>query len=104
MFLLSISNFVCMKMHQVGSLTDHYQTQCYSTHLTMFASGFLALPAPINWDYVFTNADFVRNKTIYLTVICLIVIYLILIIFARFRDRKDTDKVGSIVNQSFAVS
>ena len=78
---------------QVGSLTNYYETQCFSTHLTTFAAGFLALPAPINWNYVFSNGDFIKNKTIYLTVIVTILIYLILIIYARFKDKKDFDKV-----------
>ncbi len=78
---------------KVGPLTNHYQTQCFSTHLTTFAGGFLVLPAPINWNYVFANADFAKNKTVYLTVICVSVIYLVLVIYARFRDKKDVEKV-----------
>jgi len=79
---------------QVGSLTNHYQTQCFSTHLTTFAGGFLVLPAPINWNYVFANANFAKNKTIYLTMICVCVIYLLLIIYARYKDKKDIEKLG----------
>ena len=37
-------SIICIK---VGSLTNHDQTQCYSTHLTTFAGGFSCLPAPI---------------------------------------------------------
>ena len=78
----------------VGSLTNHNETQCFSTHLTTFAGGFLILPTPVNWNYVFANAGFIRNKTIYLTVICVSTIYLILMIFARFKDRQDMEKLG----------
>ncbi|CAF1677637.1 unnamed protein product, partial [Adineta steineri] len=78
----------------VGPLTNHYETQCFSTHLTSFASGFVILPELINWNYVFANADFMKNKTIYLTVICVSVIYIILIIYARFKDKKDSEKLG----------
>jgi hypothetical protein len=78
----------------VGSLTNHYETQCFATHLATFAGGFSILPSPINWNYVFANADFIRNKTIYLTVICVSIIYLILIIFARYKDKKDIEKLG----------
>jgi magnesium-transporting ATPase (P-type) len=74
-------------------LTDFDQTHCFSTHLTTFAGGFLALPAPINWNYVFANGDFMKNKTIYLTVITIAVLYIILIIIARLSDSKDRDKV-----------
>jgi hypothetical protein len=79
---------------QVGPLTNHNETQCFSTHLTTFASGFVILPNPINWNYVFANAGFIRNKTIYLTIICTTIIYIILMIYARFKDKKDIEKLG----------
>ncbi|CAF3980133.1 unnamed protein product [Rotaria sp. Silwood2] len=78
----------------VGSLTNHYETECLATHLTTFAGGFIVLPSPINWSYVFSNADFMRNKTIYLTVISFSIIYIILMIYARFKDKKDIEKLG----------
>ncbi|CAF4417841.1 unnamed protein product, partial [Adineta steineri] len=34
----------------VGPLTNMYETECLSTHLTTFAGGFIVLPAPINWS------------------------------------------------------
>ena len=79
---------------RVGPLTNYEQTQCFSTHLTTFAGGFIVLPEPLNWEYVFANADFMQNRTIYLTVICVTVIYLMLMIYARFQDRKDLEKIG----------
>ncbi|CAF1124779.1 unnamed protein product [Adineta steineri] len=78
----------------VRSLTNHYETECLSTHLTSFAGGFIVLPAPINWSYVFANAGFLKNKTIYLTVICMSIAYIILMIFGRFKDKKDIEKLG----------
>jgi hypothetical protein len=80
----------------VGSLTNHYQTECFSNHLTSFASGFIVLPSPINWNYVFANAGFLRNKTVYLTVIIISLLYLILTIYARFKDKKDFEKLKII--------
>ncbi|CAF1500386.1 unnamed protein product, partial [Adineta steineri] len=78
----------------VGPLTNHYETECLSSHLTTFAGGFIVLPEPINWNYVFANADFMKNKTIYLTVICMSVVYIILMIFGSYKDRKDSEKLG----------
>ncbi|CAF2863540.1 unnamed protein product [Rotaria sp. Silwood2] len=78
----------------VGSQTNHYQNQCFSTHLTTFAGGFLVLPAPINWNYVFANADFMKNKTVYLTIICIYILYFLLVIYARYKDKKDIEKLG----------
>ncbi|CAF3869870.1 unnamed protein product, partial [Adineta steineri] len=78
----------------VGPLTNHYETECLSTHLTSFAGGFIVLPAPINWSYVFANADFMKNKTVYLTMIVTVLLYIILMIYARFKDKKDFEKLG----------
>ena len=79
---------------RVGPQTNHDQTQCFSTHLTTFAGGFVVLPYAVNWNYVFANADFTKNKTIYLTLICISVVYFILIIYARWNDKKDLEKLG----------
>lgn len=79
---------------QVGPLTNHYQTQCFSTHLTTFAGGFIVLPEPINWNYVFANADFMKNKTVYITMIVMATLYILLIIYSRYKDRKDLEKLG----------
>lgn len=78
---------------KVGSLTNHYQTQCSSTHLQTCTSSFNILPSPINWNYVFANADFIKNKTIYFTVIGVCFVYLLLIIYARHHDRRDLEKL-----------
>ena len=77
----------------VGPATNHYETQCFSRHLTRFASGFSILPEPVNWKKVFANGDFLKNKTIYLTVIVVALIYLLLLTYARFFDGKDLEKV-----------
>jgi hypothetical protein len=52
------------------------------------------LSAPVNWAYVFVNASFLQNKTVYLTVICVSVIYILMMIYARFKDKKDLEKVN----------
>ncbi|CAF1640812.1 unnamed protein product, partial [Adineta ricciae] len=79
---------------RVGSLTNHNETECYSTHLTSFAGGFLVLPNPINWNYVFANASFSKNPTIYLTIIITSLFYIILMIYSRYKDKKDIEKLG----------
>ena len=78
---------------KVGPSSNQHETQCFSTHLTKFASGFVVLPAPVNWNYVFAHADFMKNKTIYLTVIGVTIIYIALAIYARYFDKLDLQKV-----------
>ncbi len=74
-------------------MTNHYQTQCFSTHLTTFTGGFLVLPAPINWNYVFSNNDFTKTKTIYIVLIYVCFLHILLIIYARYKDKKDVEKL-----------
>jgi hypothetical protein len=78
----------------VGPLTNLHQTQCLTTRLTTFADGLNLLPPPINFDYVLSNLDLIKNKTIYSTVIRVIIIYIILMIFSRLNDPKDLEKFG----------
>lgn len=74
-------------------MTNHRRTQCLSTHLSTFAAGFLVLPTAIDWKYVFANADFNKNRTVYLTIIVVISLYILFMIYSRWQDRKDTEKV-----------
>jgi hypothetical protein len=53
----------------------------------------MILPAPVNWNYVFANTHCSQNQTIYLTVSYVAIIYLILVIYARFKDEKYIEKV-----------
>ncbi|CAF1473458.1 unnamed protein product [Adineta ricciae] len=80
----------------VGSLTNTNETECFSTHLTTFAGGFLVLPSPINWNYVFLHANFNRNKTIYITMISVSILYLLIMIYARFKNKNLIEKFGVI--------
>ena len=80
---------------QVGPLTNEKQTQCFSAHFGAVAGGFHVLPAPINWNYVFANADFIKNKAIYFTMIIIALLYIALIVYARRKDRKDVERVRS---------
>jgi polycystin 1L2 len=79
---------------KVGPLTNYDETHCFSSHLSEFTGGFRILPSPINWNYVFANADFQKNKIIYLTIISISLIYIVLLIYARFKDKKDLEKLG----------
>ena len=75
-------------------MTNENATQCLAEHLTSFASSFAYLPAAIDWKRAFAHADFVSNPTIYLTVIVVLLFYTVLMIYSRFFDRKDLQRVG----------
>jgi len=69
-------------------------THCTSNHLTTFASGLEIFPSIINFNYVFANSSFEQNKTIYLTVIILLALYIIFLVWGRCIDRQDLLKIG----------
>ena len=66
---------------------------CVCTHLTTFAGGWVVVPNTIDWNYVFSNADFYKNPTLYITEIVIVVVYIIAFIWARRKDKKDVELV-----------
>jgi hypothetical protein len=60
----------------------------------LLARGLHLLPESINFDFVLSNIDPMKNKIIYLTVMCVLIIYLILTTYARSQDQKDVEKLG----------
>lgn len=64
------------------------------THLTTFAGGWVVTPNTIDWNFVFSNADFLKNPTLYITMIVISVLYLVVVIWARREDKKDIEKVN----------
>ncbi|MPC09664.1 Polycystic kidney disease protein 1-like 2 [Portunus trituberculatus] len=70
-------------------------TVCACNHLTSFGSGFFVTPNTIDFSYVFANAGFVDNLTIYLTLIITLGLYFIGLVYARIMDKKDMEKIGA---------
>ncbi|KAK4300255.1 hypothetical protein Pmani_027526 [Petrolisthes manimaculis] len=71
-------------------------TTCACNHLTSFGSGFFVALNAIDFSYVFANAGFLDNLTIYLTLIISLALYFIGLVYARIKDRRDVEKVGVI--------
>ncbi|KAK4305258.1 hypothetical protein Pmani_022845 [Petrolisthes manimaculis] len=69
-------------------------TTCACNHLTSFGSGFFVAPNAIDFSYVFANAGFLDNLTIYLTLIISLALYFIGLVYARIKDRRDVEKVA----------
>ena len=74
--------------------TNITHAHCTSSHLTTFAGGFIVLPNAIDFSQVWANASFLQNPVLYATVICLICLYVLLAIWARYADWKDSQKCG----------
>jgi hypothetical protein len=77
---------------EVLETTNTSFTQCISNHLTQFAGGWITVPSGINFNEVFANASFLQNITIYMTVIVMCTLYVILLMFTCYMDKKDKIK------------
>lgn len=53
------------------------------------------MPNSIDFSYVFANAGFADNVTIYMTIVITLTLYAILMVWARKNDREDLMKLGS---------
>ena len=65
--------------------------------MTTFAGGWVVVPNTIDWDFVFANADFYKNQTLYITMIIVFVLFLLSAVWARRQDNKDTERVNIYV-------
>ncbi len=79
---------------QVRPGTATYQaTFCSSDHLTGFAGGFFVVPNTVDFEFIFANASFEDNLTIYLCIIITMILYLILTCWALWHDREDEKRL-----------
>ncbi len=80
----------------IQSDTTLEATHCKAPTLPKFGSqiagSIIPLPSAIDFAYVFANAGFLQNMTIYLTVIIMTSLYIVLFIICRFMDRSDNEK------------
>jgi hypothetical protein len=76
--------------------TNTQQTHCTSKHLTSFAGGLVVMPNKINFQYVFANASFAKNYTIYLIMIAFFILYLIFALWSILMDNLDFGKLNII--------
>ncbi|XP_033630305.1 uncharacterized protein LOC117292387 [Asterias rubens] len=74
---------------RIGPKSTKDMTQCFSTHLTDFASTWIVPPAPLDFQFIFNNAGFLDNLTIYITTIAVYVLFFFIFIWSRRKDKKD---------------
>ncbi|GFN94978.1 polycystic kidney disease protein 1-like 2 [Plakobranchus ocellatus] len=78
----------------VSQETTAEKTVCLCNHLTTFTSGFVVAPNTIDWNYVFSNADFLSNPTLYITEIVIFIVFAIGFFLARRKDKHDSEQLG----------
>lgn len=79
---------------EVGSDTNTLYTHCIASHLTTFSGGLTVLPPSIDFAYVFANASFTKNLTVYITIIVVTAFFILMCILARYMDKSDNLKIG----------
>ncbi|XP_022800006.1 polycystin-1-like [Stylophora pistillata] len=80
---------------EVGPKTTYSSTECLCTHLTNFGGGFLVAPNPIDFDSALKGfTDIASNPTVFATVITIFGLYFVGAIWARWKDKKDLQKLG----------
>ncbi|MEQ2213262.1 hypothetical protein XENOCAPTIV_012008, partial [Xenoophorus captivus] len=86
---------------RVGFKTTHLITQCLCKHLTFFGSSFFVTPNlvdPSRTAELF--ATFAENPVVVCFVGALFVTYLLVVVWARRKDIKDTVKVKCLFSNS----
>ena len=79
---------------QVGNGTTKWNTECLCTHLTSFGGDFAVPPNTIDFTNVWAKfANLNENAAVFSTVIALIGLYIILLIWSRYMDKRDIIKV-----------
>ncbi|XP_063962086.1 polycystin-1-like [Lytechinus pictus] len=76
-----------------GIMTSTRETHCLCNHLTSFASAFFVPPNKIDFSDVFSKS-LLDNFAVMGTIIVIVSIYLLLLIYARRKDKQDLIKWG----------
>lgn len=62
---------------------SYSRTACRSSHLTAFGAGFFVVPQTLDFEFIFAEASFEDNMTIYMAIIVTFTIYIILLIWSK---------------------
>ena len=76
--------------------TDYTTIHCETDHLTEFAGGFTVVPPSIDFNYVFANASFDKNPTVYVTVIVVTCLFILMAIWCVYMDKRDKRKTNLV--------
>ncbi|KAH9492781.1 hypothetical protein Btru_024701 [Bulinus truncatus] len=79
---------------EVSRESTQDKTICLCNHMTTFAGGFIVVPNTIDWNFVFSHADFLSNPTLYITEIFIAVVFALAFYMARQKDKRDMTLIG----------
>lgn len=60
--------------------------KCATNHLTPFGGGLIVPPNKIDFDYVFANASFENNISIYVSLLLIFAVFAVLLVACRWMD------------------
>ena len=76
--------------------TTYFSTECASTHLTAFGTGFFPQPNEINFEFIVANMGLIDNSTLYVVLFILVLLYIIMMIWAHYKDKRDSERRGVV--------
>lgn len=77
----------------VSNETTYETTVCHCYHLTTFGTDMYVPPNTIDFGSVFSKFNIGDNPAVFATVLSIFGLYIIIAIFARYKDKKDLIKV-----------
>jgi hypothetical protein len=84
-------------LSQLLNETTWKHTVCRCNHLTSFGGDFVVPPNTIDFGSVWSKFKSLHeNAAVFGTVVSILILYVIVMIWARRKDRKDVIKVGFI--------
>ena len=78
---------------QVGKGSTKTTSECLCNHMTTFSTNWFVPPNTIDFRTVFTLEKFVNSIAVLIVVLTLLLLYGILIFYARRADKNDIKKV-----------
>ena len=69
-------------------------TSCHTNHLSQYGSGFIQEVNTIDFEFVFAEASFEDNMTIYMCLIITFAVYFLCMIYAVIKDNRDVKRLA----------
>ena len=80
---------------QVNEGGNNYNSYCETDHLTSFGTGFFPAPNTVDFEFLLADFDYADNVTIMMVLLVTTILFLITLIWAQLKDRKDMIDVRS---------
>ena len=81
----------------LGALgSNKFTTTCETNHLTSFGTGFIPIPNKVDFELIIANAGITDNSTLYIVMAVLLLMYIIMLIWGHYKDKKDMERRGAI--------